>query len=680
MQEGWLGVGQPPQEHREVYAYSSVQDLIHAAIEKNDGRATLRQIYSFCEKEGRIAYRRSTGSRLITSNDHWKSQVRHTLYTTGRFERCKDETEFWVVAGSYQHATPLKQSVTIVVDANGDQFDADNVPPSRNTRRRQKGTSCGGISQHSGEGSGQDWEHTNEVAASHDLSALIPFTQQAAHLGIPALAELLESTDDKYKAGFYDCFRLMSSARLTAQAPAVLADLPRPLPAVDPGLQFGRDLMPCAQLAGHHHFHHGLGDRLDPFGASAAHGGHPRVVDPALKRERGGSDGGSSGDDECNSEVTAPREKYNLRSRCQANNDGGRGGEGVDGARQQGARGGGGVVSVSGDAVDTEMADNDTERGGAYDGPIKKRFKSQAKEAARVAASAEQWGATAGAGARGGVRGGAGVVAMDADGTGAGTDATAMTLASDLSTDCTAMSGARGAARHIAGLTMVSTNAGPPPPTRGARSPLRSTRRKLPSGAEGDAADGGAGGAEGPFGGRAAVPNGRSGQGTGKVTAPRSAFSRRPASGPAPLPPVLSLMGAPALPHALAGAQAFGLWSDASLALPRMREAFSASLPSTAGAASSAAAGSNTVSPIGPPPAACDSTNSGGHHQGYHRGGGDPAVMEGEVVAGPAGRGAAGIVTRRRVGRIPDECDATPPAPPTRASGKGGHQGDMTRR
>ncbi len=45
------------------------------------------QIYRACEERGRIAYKRSGGSRLITHNDHWKSQIRHALYTCNRFKR-----------------------------------------------------------------------------------------------------------------------------------------------------------------------------------------------------------------------------------------------------------------------------------------------------------------------------------------------------------------------------------------------------------------------------------------------------------------------------------------------------------------------------------------------------------------------------------------------------------------
>ena len=46
------------------------------------------QIYAVCQSNGRIAYKRAGGSRLITHNEHWKSQIRHALYTGERFQRC----------------------------------------------------------------------------------------------------------------------------------------------------------------------------------------------------------------------------------------------------------------------------------------------------------------------------------------------------------------------------------------------------------------------------------------------------------------------------------------------------------------------------------------------------------------------------------------------------------------
>jgi len=37
------------------------------------------------------------GSRLLTANEHWKSQIRHALYTSPRFKRM-DDGEAWSVS------------------------------------------------------------------------------------------------------------------------------------------------------------------------------------------------------------------------------------------------------------------------------------------------------------------------------------------------------------------------------------------------------------------------------------------------------------------------------------------------------------------------------------------------------------------------------------------------------
>ena len=69
------------------------------------------QIYYACEERGRIAYKRSGGSRLITHNDHWKSQIRHALYTSSRFERCCDVLHSAGAASHFAAATWLQQSM-----------------------------------------------------------------------------------------------------------------------------------------------------------------------------------------------------------------------------------------------------------------------------------------------------------------------------------------------------------------------------------------------------------------------------------------------------------------------------------------------------------------------------------------------------------------------------------------
>lgn len=97
----------------EVDAYSSVHDMIHAAIIGHGPRATLREIYWACEARGRIAYKRSGGSRLITHNEHWKSQIRHALYTCPRFIRAGLGEDFWTIAEDYINTVPITCKVII---------------------------------------------------------------------------------------------------------------------------------------------------------------------------------------------------------------------------------------------------------------------------------------------------------------------------------------------------------------------------------------------------------------------------------------------------------------------------------------------------------------------------------------------------------------------------------------
>jgi len=85
----------------EEQAFASVHDLVHYAILSQSGRssATLRQIYTTCEQKGRIAYKHGKGSRLITANEHWKSQIRHALYTSPRFSRIQGGDDWSVSSG-----------------------------------------------------------------------------------------------------------------------------------------------------------------------------------------------------------------------------------------------------------------------------------------------------------------------------------------------------------------------------------------------------------------------------------------------------------------------------------------------------------------------------------------------------------------------------------------------------
>jgi len=96
----------------EAQAFASVHDLVHHAIlSRPDSRAILKEIYSTCEREGRIAYKHGKGSRLLTANEHWKSQIRHALYTSPRFKRV-DDGEAWSVSNPAA-AAPAPTSVRV---------------------------------------------------------------------------------------------------------------------------------------------------------------------------------------------------------------------------------------------------------------------------------------------------------------------------------------------------------------------------------------------------------------------------------------------------------------------------------------------------------------------------------------------------------------------------------------
>lgn len=91
---------EPAAEWTEEQAFASVHDLVHYAILSQTGRsASLRQIYTTCEQKGRIAYKHGKGSRLITANEHWKSQIRHALYTSPRFSRIQGGDDWSVSSG-----------------------------------------------------------------------------------------------------------------------------------------------------------------------------------------------------------------------------------------------------------------------------------------------------------------------------------------------------------------------------------------------------------------------------------------------------------------------------------------------------------------------------------------------------------------------------------------------------
>ncbi|XP_075264833.1 uncharacterized protein LOC142356990 isoform X2 [Convolutriloba macropyga] len=109
----------PVPEVVQVEAFSSIHDMIHAAILQFPPHASLQQIYHACQRRGRIAYKRSGGSRLITHNDNWKSQIRHALYTSGRFSRVQEGQDAWQLAKGNDSSEPSVTMVNILADDLG---------------------------------------------------------------------------------------------------------------------------------------------------------------------------------------------------------------------------------------------------------------------------------------------------------------------------------------------------------------------------------------------------------------------------------------------------------------------------------------------------------------------------------------------------------------------------------
>lgn len=84
---GAATLGRPPPPRPPHCAIAAIAGSSLPQPRHSPAAALCPQVYEVCQRNGRIAYKRAGGSRLITSNDHWKSQIRHALYTSDRFER-----------------------------------------------------------------------------------------------------------------------------------------------------------------------------------------------------------------------------------------------------------------------------------------------------------------------------------------------------------------------------------------------------------------------------------------------------------------------------------------------------------------------------------------------------------------------------------------------------------------
>jgi len=125
---------------KKVMAFSSVHDMIHASILAHGSCASLREIYQHCQRNGRILYKRSGGSRLITDNDHWKSQIRHALYTSGRFVRSEHNTDYWKVEKGYENLEPSLTPISISPGCGESALGADNSVNLKQQQNEQNST------------------------------------------------------------------------------------------------------------------------------------------------------------------------------------------------------------------------------------------------------------------------------------------------------------------------------------------------------------------------------------------------------------------------------------------------------------------------------------------------------------------------------------------------------------
>eukprot|EP00736_Rhodelphis_marinus_P011379 Rmarinus@m.15263 len=102
------------------FAFPTYNDLIHAAILSEppvigaDGKkhhaATLNSIYSFAERNGKMA-RKEHNIRQIISNKNWRIVVRDALYKCDRFERSLHCPNGWSLAPVWARSLPSSISI-----------------------------------------------------------------------------------------------------------------------------------------------------------------------------------------------------------------------------------------------------------------------------------------------------------------------------------------------------------------------------------------------------------------------------------------------------------------------------------------------------------------------------------------------------------------------------------------
>lgn len=63
---------------------------------------------------------------MITQNAHWKSQIRHALYTNPRFMRCPDDTDLWTTSPSMANMRP--KTCIVNLDDHDDSWAIPTAP------------------------------------------------------------------------------------------------------------------------------------------------------------------------------------------------------------------------------------------------------------------------------------------------------------------------------------------------------------------------------------------------------------------------------------------------------------------------------------------------------------------------------------------------------------------------
>mmetsp|Transcript_3376 Transcript_3376/g.12204 ORF Transcript_3376/g.12204 Transcript_3376/m.12204 type:complete len:423 (-) Transcript_3376:203-1471(-) len=177
--------------------FDSVADMIVSAIghiERTEGGPThLRSIYNFAIEKGRI--QRFGQVRELTRNRHWKCQIRHSLYKSGRFQRVGEDSPYWrrtESRGTVPQRTPSPEAeedsdlTRPGADATG-VTSSPKTPLVPRTRRRAVPVPTPGASHDALEQPGA--QHSGRVARSGERRGRVP---RGKRTGEPLMAHVAD--------------------------------------------------------------------------------------------------------------------------------------------------------------------------------------------------------------------------------------------------------------------------------------------------------------------------------------------------------------------------------------------------------------------------------------------------------------------------------------------------------